>query len=212
MKTSKRLQWLFNGLESRGIDFTTAAEYAEPGYKTDKPVIVFANWNELGKVEGSRETDFTKARKHERALESLVECAWSDEWSTCDDCQRAVRTSGDSYGWTSFYRWQGDCAIVCLDCLAKDVPAYLETLEDDSNTAAPDDSRFNPADHGYTLHDETYETGFHPGQDANPAKILKALHAMGKEKIIFRIAGKGQFDVTWEAYYKTTEETDKETV
>lgn len=202
MKTNKRLQWLFNGLESRGIDFTTAAEYAEPGYTTDKPLIVFANWNELDKGH----------RHHEKLIEQIVGVEWSDEWANCCDCNRAVRTSGDSYSWLPFYRTQIECGIVCLDCLAKDVPGYLETLEDDVTTAAPDDARFNPGEHGYTLHDETYETGFHPGQDANPAKILKALHAMGKTGVVFRLAGKEQFDVTWKAYYKTTEEIDKETV
>ena len=80
MKT--RLQKVLSGLESRGIDFSSATEYGEPGYSTEKPVILFANWNALNRFEM-------------RAVESVAEIEWSDEWITDDDGVKCYRTSPD---------------------------------------------------------------------------------------------------------------------
>ncbi len=48
-----------------------------------------------------------------------------------------------------------------------------------------------------TLWEDDNQTGFHPGQDANPVTLMR--HAPEGE-YLFRISGKGQFDVTWQAW------------
>lgn len=166
-----------------------APGYAEPGYSDPEKGILFADWNKFPK-------------NFDRILERAgYEAEWSDEWCTCGDCGKAVRTSPDSYGWTSSYRIMNECEVICLNCL--DPVEYLESIEDNPNSSCPPD--WNPADHGYVKHNGDFETGFHPGQNDDPKKILKALHAEGKTGIVFRIASIGQFDVTWEAYYKAPE-------
>src|ERR1700733_2652991 len=68
-----------------------AHAYGEPGYTDPKKAILFANWNYFCKEV------YNLLGKAGYALE------WSDEWSTCNDCGNAVRTSADSYSWQPFY-------------------------------------------------------------------------------------------------------------
>jgi hypothetical protein len=85
-----------------------ANDYAEPGYETPERGILFANWN-LFCTEA-----VTLCERMGFAIE------WSDEWSTCGDCGRAVRTSPDSYAWElSFVLDEGE--LLCEEC-AEDQP------------------------------------------------------------------------------------------
>ena len=84
-----------------------ASEYAEPGYTNPAKGILFADWNLF-------------PRDIDRLLEFYgYEIGWSDEWSTCDNCGRAVRTSADCYSWSPSYTCQ-DGEITCTDCLVGD--------------------------------------------------------------------------------------------
>ncbi len=91
-------------------------DYVEPGYDKPRKGIVFANWNGF-----PRDLD----RILERAGYSVE---WSDEWSTCEDCYRAFRTEPDGYGWQPVYSWDGECSLVCRDCLQERYPTseYVE--------------------------------------------------------------------------------------
>lgn len=173
-----------------------ASEYAERGYSQPEKGIVFADWNTFP-----------------RGLDTILERAgydleWSDEWSICEDCGKAIRTSADSYGWQPYYKLIDDCSIVCLDCL--DWPSYLESIEDDATQAVPSDCDL--ADYGYERLSDSkeYESGLHPGQTDNPATILKALQAKGHSGIVFRIADVGQFDVHFEAWKRVIDTEEGE--
>jgi len=182
------LEQLDRRVQSEIDNIGFAPAYAEPGYTDPAKGIVFANWNCFP----SR-------------IDSILERAgyaveWSDEWSTCQECNKAVRTSPDSYDWTSSYRILNECELVCLECL--DPADYLERIEDDPSSACPPGEKFNPINHGYVKFNGDFETGFHPGQNDDPKAILKRLQELGKSHVVFRIADKGQFDITWEAFYK----------
>lgn len=87
-------------LENMGF----APSYAEPGYTQPAVGVLFANWNVFPSY-------------IDKTLEQLgYAVEWSDEWTTCDDCQRAIRTSPDSYGFTPSYA-DIDGGTLCLDCL-----------------------------------------------------------------------------------------------
>jgi hypothetical protein len=81
-----------------------AKSYAEPGYTDPAKAVLFANWNYLPS----------------KALELLeyygYVCEWSDEWATCDNCYRAVRTEPDSWDYRPFFTL-GDGEITCTHCL-----------------------------------------------------------------------------------------------
>ena len=83
-----------------------AGSYAEPGYEQPRKAVLFADWNKL-------------PRNFDRVLEKAgYAVEWSDEWSTCNDCNRAVRTQPDGYCWTPGYR-EVDGDFLCLDCAKK---------------------------------------------------------------------------------------------
>ena len=78
--------------------------YAEPGYDDSKKGILFANWNVFP-----------------RGLDNILERAgyaieWSDEWDTCQDCNKAVRLVPDSHGWTPSYVFTTNGDFLCTAC------------------------------------------------------------------------------------------------
>jgi hypothetical protein len=179
-------------IENMGI---VAPHYSEPGYSNPKHGIVFADWNNLpGKLGDILE----------RAGYS---CEWSDEWTTCDECNGAVRTSPDSYSWERSYT-EGDGYIVCAECT--DWADYCRQHEDDANHAVP--SSVDPADHGYSRlsKEREYENGWHPGQTDEPKAILAGLHANGIKHVLFRVAGVGQFDVSFETWVRDADDDEAE--
>ena len=170
-----------------------ANEYAEPRYDQPTKGILFADWNVFP-----------------RGLDDILErygyaIEWSDEWSTCEDCGKAIRTSGNSYHWQPYYTMPDECSIVCNDCT--DWSAYLESIEDDSDKACVRDC--DPSEYGYERLSDSkeYESGFFTGQNDKPADILKALHAKGYRHIVFRLAETSQFYIKFETW-KKTEDSD----
>ena len=172
--------------------------YAEPGY--DGTRVATGNWNRNSyydrETRQSVDTDNTMPRLS-RILEKLgFECEWSDEWTTCDDCGKLIRTQADSYGWTRSYS-QNDCDVVCLNCI--DPGEHLQSLEGDyakANTIGTID----PAKHGYKRLPEDYQTGMHYGQDSSPKLVAKALEKQEIERFLFNIDDVGQFDTSWSAW------------
>ena len=185
-----------------GQQFQFVYDYAEPGYSAERG-IVLGNWNpKCGFSVPKEEQRRDAVSKLGRVLESLgFELEWEDEWTTCCDCGKAVRTSGDCYSWTPHYVWTNDCEIVCLDCL--DTADYLTSIEDDPNKACPPGQ--NPEEHGYTKFNGDFETGWHPGQNDKPADILKRMHALSMSGVVFKIAEQSQFYTVWQAYYRVSE-------
>ena len=175
------------GVISRLENMQCAPGYAEPGYDDPAGGVYFANWNDIG-------NDKTMGRVADLIEKAGGQIEWEDEWYTCDVCGKAFRTSPDSYGWTPSYVVLHDCEFVCLDCVDRE--EYLESIQDNPKAC----SFFNPTECGYIRIDGEWETGFHPGQNDKPAEVLKKLHAAGHKRVVFYMAGKGQFDCTWQAY------------
>lgn len=183
--------------------FQYCSDYAELGYHTPEKGIVFGNWNPTC---GFSVTKSEQARnpvsKLSRVLEANgFELEWADEWDICCDCGKAVRTSADCYSWAPYFRILNECELVCLDCIDRE--AYLESIEDDCNAACP--PQWNPEEHGYTKYNGDFETGWHPGQNDKPKDILAKMHELGMSRVVFKIASVGQFDCTWQAYFRNEE-------
>jgi hypothetical protein len=155
--------------------------YAEPGYTDPAKVVIFANWNYFAS-----------------GVDSILErygysLEWDDEWGVCEGCNKAVRTSPDSYGWQPSFVLLHDCEIVCVDCLNGDAGDYLESLENNPRKALNLPS-IDPAEWGYARLEDGFENGWHPGQNDNPQEIFKRLTAQ-YPRLLFQITGVGQFDV-----------------
>jgi hypothetical protein len=172
-----------------GAHFDLAFGCAEPGYD-DKPVIM-ADWNHVPNVVFSR-------------LESLgYACEWSDEWTPCSECGKAVRTSPDSYNWQPAYIIQ-DGDLLCLDCV--DAQAYYESIENRPDVAASNEFtyKYPIEDYGYTrVNDDAYTNGLHPGQNDDPKQILGDLLSNDPEgRFVFTLDYTSQFEVGFSVYRK----------
>lgn len=194
--------------ERGDVDIQFAPAYAEPGYSVDGPGILFANWNAETKYHAATETrgawfetiDDTMPRIGKIAEHLGYECEWSDEWAMCDGCQKAVRTSANSYGWTASY-WMGpdDCTILCHECVTDDPSDYLEFLRGNDRAALT--INIDLSDHGYVKqNDRSYENGWHPGQNDSPEVIGKSLRDRGVDDYIFTIDSVGQFDLNFSVW------------
>jgi len=49
-----------------------------------------------------------------------VKTDWYDEWTSCEVCGKAVRTSPDCWTWQRYYTELGGWSIVCHDCITID--------------------------------------------------------------------------------------------
>jgi hypothetical protein len=103
-------------------NMTWAPAYAEPGYTQPAKGILLANWNVLPSDVGP-------------ILERMgYSLEWSDEWSTCDECYKAVRTQPDSYDWRPSWTIINGSEMLCAACM-KD-----QGVEHASNEIDEDDS------------------------------------------------------------------------
>lgn len=217
-------------METGQGDIDSADEYGEPGYstETDGAPILFADWNTyfgtpeanplraycLNSIQSvSDAVDIyngrlakQKYRNHIARIGALADrlgwgVEWSDEWFTCSGmggCNKAVRSSGDSYGWTASY-FMGDGEIQCVECVLDDPEGLEEHLTDNPNAA--DTMGVDWHARGWRLTRPNFENGWHPGQDDNPAEILKGLN-LSKVEALFSIDGVGQFDCHFSLYIR----------
>lgn len=181
----KDIQFYFNG-------------YAEPGYNDDV-IVATGNWNTVTKYVNNQHTIISDIPSRlQEIFEKLgVECKWSDEWTTCNDCGKLVRTSPNSYSWLPSFVQYPD-GISCHECVKEHPSYYLEFLEGNTNNANVLD--IDLTEHGYVKVYADYQTGWHPGQTDDPRKIARELDAKGVCKFIFQIDGTGQFDTNWSVY------------
>ncbi len=91
--------------KNRLEEITWAPGYAEPGYSCGPEGIYFGNWNEPDNYDSVMKdrvpvSDANILPRLGDCLEKNgAEVEWSDEWSTCSDCGKAMRTSPDSFWW-----------------------------------------------------------------------------------------------------------------
>lgn len=165
-----------------------ASGYAEPGYTDPARGVLLANWNPFPK----RTADVL-----ERAGYAIE---WSDEWAECDDCQKTVRTSPDSYEWRQSWYWSSECTITCADCVRTDLDAY-ETHCIESEGKWADTFGIDWESRGWTkINPEPYESGLYPGQTDDPETIRAGVYELFD--VIFAIPSVGQFDVRFDCYIR----------
>lgn len=211
MKTQtkhNRINRVLNYLSDNGEWIETAPDYAEPGYSMfdDDGLIVFADWNQK-RFPHEDDAPLTKAERiMPRAGEILerlgCEIEWSDEWTTCCDCGKAIRTNADCYDWRPAYVVNG-CEIFCENCVANDPEDYFDSLEGSTNKSHHI-SAINPENYGYKRLDFSFEKGFHRGQDDNPEDVAKVLKSLGLTKWFFEHHS-SQFTMSFELWVHSDE-------
>lgn len=163
--------------------FNLAWGCAEPDYD-DKPVLL-ADWNHVPNVVFDR-------------LENLgFMCEWQDEWATCSECGKAIRTQPDSYSWQPAYE-VGEGELLCLECLNPE--EHYAKCENCPTKAITTQIafRYPPEDYGYTLVADNYESGF--WRSDNPREILTEAQAKTPGRYVFIMTDQGQFSVGFALY------------
>jgi hypothetical protein len=198
-----------NGALARahGVD-NWAEGYAEPGYDDPKHGILFGDWNTRetrDKLDWRKVVAVDARPKRFAAIAEYAGYAieWLDEWTTCDSCMRAIRTSPNSYGWTRAYYEDADYNRTCEACTLQDAEGYLESLE--GNTCNAVTLNVDPAAYSYVKVAGDYEKGMHPGQNDDPTVIAKTLRAHGVHRFLFKIDSVGQFDARFSLYVHESE-------
>lgn len=195
-----------------------ASDYAEPSYNLTSAdgIVVFGDWNDKRElVDGQWITHTKRDSLPSRlcdALENIgADIEWCDEWTTCTDCHKAMRTQSDSYSWTMYGAFWSD-GYVCADCLKEHLADFIED-EDYINNASKclmPEFKSDLEALGFSQWESndphTYESGWHPGQDDSPKEVLEAIKANNDElEVVFLLNSVGQFDMRWSAYIKTPE-------
>lgn len=186
-------------------NITSAGNYSEPGYSTNKQAILFGNWNKLNRWDDGMKQHITIEPDNKiwmravKALGLVAELEWEDEWTTCSCCGNAIRTQADSYGWTRSYH-MAECEIICCECIPKQAAAVLEDYVADSRKAIAHSLGINPSNHGFVKVDMEFQNGLHPGQDSDPKKIAAALEKRGIDRYVFTLDSVGQFDATFSVW------------
>jgi hypothetical protein len=180
--------------------------YAEPGY--DDPasgVVAFGNWNNVTRYDGHEfhVIDNVPGRVASLLEKLGVELDWSDEWTICEGCHKAVRTQANSYRWRASYADDGCGSILCHECIKTDPTDYLQSLEGDSRRCVTIDLDLEVA--GYKLLADDFENGLYGGQADRPELIADALREQGVERFIFHLDSTGQFDLSFSVWVHESE-------
>jgi hypothetical protein len=132
-----------------------------------------------------------------------VELLPQDEWAICDACGRAVRTNSDSTAWKQNAWTDMNCDFICGDCVSANSISYLEWHEDRADRCLTIDG-IDPTDHGYVVV-ESFVHGLHPGQDASPKLIAKAIRQQGILRFLFRLDRTSQHDIYFSLFIHSSE-------
>ena len=125
------------------------------------------------------------------------ETGFDDEYDTCSECGKIVRTGPDSYSWTPDFEHTED-GLICKVCLAEDPESYIESIKNTARKGATDGMGIDITQHGWVKAGEDYEVGLYDHADDNPEKILEILNEADID-VIFKIFP-SQFEVSFEVY------------
>lgn len=151
------------------------------------------------KVELALEEDVS-----EYELEQLLDTtfAYSDEYSTCDDCSAIVRTAPDSYHWQPDF-YVGDGFLVCGKCFRENTDYQEDYLKDRINNPKSAINGLLSEDElkglGFGKVQGHYENGWHNGQTDDPETIFDTIKDEFNE-IVFLIDEVSQFYITFSVW------------
>jgi len=197
-KQSNVLSRLIDYADKKGLDIDIYNGCSESGY--DDKMAIAADWNPDNM---KRIGDFI-----ERYFQGNIEIEWSDEWTGCSDCYKAVRTSPDSYGWERSWLWASDCEIVCQECYENSVDDIIEYYKNSTDRAVTSDLYQYLEKEGFVCFSpdeycQRFETGWYPGQNDMPQDVAMDIeNSLPEYDYIFKIDSVGQFDIQWSVYLR----------
>ena len=200
-------------IKSDGGDIV--GQYGEPGYHlrdAETPMVVLGSyWCRCGKHPRAGERKQTFANDpfkviepnelhayedhHPRIWRQMeaqgVEFEWYDEWLVDHEHDKAYRAHADSYSWTP-------TAIITDwgDLLTPDSPIdewIAWALNTPTRCLFPQYADQLEAEGFVKWNADSYESGWHDGQDADPRKIHEELSERGHDEVVFVLDYNSQF-------------------
>lgn len=143
----------------------------------------------------------------EYEVEELLETnfVFSDEYTTCSDCDKIIRTSPDSYFWQPDF-YLGDGFIVCKTCF-DDVEDYQENyikhrVNDPKEAVNGLMTEKQLENLGFRKYNEdSFEHGLHNGQTDNPNEIYDELSILYYD-VLFAVDEVSQFYITFSVWVR----------
>lgn len=137
-------------------------------------------------------------------IEELVEeyygeyFVFTDEYDTCVECGKLVRTAPDSYGWTpGFVRdWYG--LVYHVKCIEPECVLEWQQAQPNGDRLRTLPRGFVPEEQGLKMIEIDYEHGLHHGQDDDPHAIVRFLNEAGIP--CWFTVRPGQFDVSFNVW------------
>ena len=181
-------------------------------FNTDQWYIVAQSWEDIERaekeiVELGLVNDVPETPRHGELLEKGFDLVFSDEYTSCSGCGKLLRTTPRYYGDLPEYIIN-DGEILCGSCYNDD--EIIDLALNNSNTAVnARQLKHTLESHGFKLFRGNLESGFHPGQTDNPQDISKEIErSYPTADWLFCIDGAGQFDISFSAWYRESNNDD----
>ncbi len=200
--------------QAREILFDTMNNSTTGEFEGESFLIV-SGWQEIEDFQEVLKQYYIEEDDQEQELEledileyiGMEKDAWGfdDEYSTCNNCYKIIRTSPTHYGWMPNFIYF-DHELICGECIREDSSEYLEYILNNPEKA---NTILDPEvleKEGYKKHNGEYESGLHIGMDDDPKKVFAKLK--DKYNVIFHLYETSQFYITWHVYTKEKEEED----
>jgi hypothetical protein len=139
-------------------------------------------------------------------LDDIILNGFDDEYNTCGNCGKAIKTSISYYGDKPRYAIL-DCDMFCGDCIAENyeeeyIELRINNAKNAINTSIISEDRL--IELGWKKMKTRFESGLHEGQNDKPMDVL---HKFGKHRDVLFTYETGQFDIKFWTWVKKHEDT-----
>lgn len=185
-------------------------DFIEAEDEDGNPFLILYEWKDVQALQKVIKPDFEPKDEYDTSvLDSMENIDWgfADEWSKCDECDKLIRTSPDSYSFKPDYWYSDEHGLLCGDCVRNNhALEYAQTLINEPRKANTILGENELEELGFTLIDKDFENGWYDRHDS-PEEILEtALEKHPEGAFLFSISGVGQFATQFELWGADIEE------
>lgn len=197
-KTKAPIYKILDYMGKKGFNFDCYEGIAEQGYE-NKPLIC-ADWNPP-----KMERIYNWIEKY---YEGRFDLGWNDEWMSCNECGRAIRSIHNHYGWEPSYLSSDYDEVLCIECVKNMDEEALKGYINNSNKVLPSWTIEIAEDAGFKCFEDKnycqiYETGLYSHQTDDPKEVEKFLQKnLPEHDYLFAINSTGQFDIHWSIFIR----------
>lgn len=112
----------------------------------------------------------------------IASCGFNDEYDACGNCAGLIRTSANSYIWQPDF-WEDDDERICHNCVREHYREdYLDSFVNQNRLL--NDCVVDPGEFEFVKLERDFESGFHPGQDDDPGKVIAGINDAGFDIVL----------------------------